>query len=212
MKQYEPDPHYINFFLKEYVSSINKILDGIFEEANNDFGLFISEEISQKNFEKKSRIKNDEKVSKFLDWYNVQHKKEDAKSSSNLIKRMIQLNQKKEMPRIKIMIKAKQRFLNDIFQEIKVGQSNGKLISKDDLKLEIKKQIPGFLERLNTKRKENREPIAKKNQIVANTFLEFEGKDFEIIYLSEIYLQTIKRIVNDSRNKIKELKFGQEII
>ena len=53
MKQYEPEPHYINFFLKEYVISINKILNGIFEEANNDFGLFISEEISQKNFEKK---------------------------------------------------------------------------------------------------------------------------------------------------------------
>ena len=65
---------------------------------------------------------------------------------------------------------------------------------------------------MNIKRKENREPQVKKNQIVASSFVEIDGKYFEIIYFSENYLKTIKRIVEDSRKKIKELKSNSKII
>ena len=212
MKQYEPDPFYINFFLNQYINSINKIFSGIFEEADKDFGLFISGVVSEKKFEEKNRRKKDKKVKEFLDWYKLQHKKEYGKSSSKFVKKIIQLNQTKKKLTIKVMIRSKQRLLNDIFQEIKINLRNGKLNSKEELKLEIKKQIPGFLERLNIKRKENREPILKKNQIVASTFVEIEGRDFEIIYFSEMYLKTVKRILNDSRNRIKELKSESKII
>ena len=212
MKQYEPEPYYINYFLKIYINSINKIFSGIFEEAASDFGLFISGKISHQKFEKVNQIKNDQKIKEFLDWYTHLHKKEDAKSSSKFIKRMIQTYQSKKIPKIKIMIRARQRFLNDIFQEIKIILKNGKLISKDELELEIRKQSPRFVERINIKRRENREPEVKKNHIIANTFVGIEGRDFEIIYLSEIYLKTLTRIVNDSRNKIKELKSDSKVI
>ena len=206
MKQYEPDPYYINYFLYTYINSINKIFNGIFEEAAIDFGLFVSGKITQQIFEEKNQVKNDIKINKFLDWYKLQQKRVDKKSSSKFIKEIIRLNQNKKILKIKIMIKAKQRFLDDIFQEIKIILRNGKLISKDELRLEISKQSPRFLEIINVKRKENREPIVKKNQIIANTFVEIEGKNFEIIYYSEMYLKTITKIVQDSRNKIKELK------
>ena len=211
MKQYEPDPYYVNYFLKIYINSINKIYAGIFEEAASDFGLFIPGKINQQTFEEKNLTKKDVKINEFLDWYKLQHKKVDGKSSSKFIQEIIQLNENKKL-KIKIMIRSKQRFLNDIFQEIKIILRNGKLISKEELRLEISKQSPKFLESINIKRKENREPMVKTNQIIASTFVEIEEKDFEIIYFSEMYLKTITKIVEDSRKKIKELKSKSQII
>ena len=63
MKQYEPDPYYISYFLKIYSNSINKIFSGIFEEAISDFGLYISEKINQQTFEKQNQTKKDESYS-----------------------------------------------------------------------------------------------------------------------------------------------------
>lgn len=51
IKQYDPDPFYVNYFFNEFINSINKTFDRIFEEANRDFGLFISEKISQETFQ-----------------------------------------------------------------------------------------------------------------------------------------------------------------
>ena len=37
IKQYDPDPFYVNYFFNKYINSINNIINGIFEEANIDF-------------------------------------------------------------------------------------------------------------------------------------------------------------------------------
>ena len=210
MKQYEPDPYYISYFLKIYSNSINKIFSGIFEEAISDFGLYISEKINQQTFEKQNQTKKDEKFQQFLDWYNLQQQKIEQKSSSKFIKEITKQNQTKKIIKIKIMIRAKQRFLDDIFQEIKINLKNGKLTSKEELRLEILKQTPQFLESINVKRKKNREPRVKQNQVVASTFIEINERDFEIVFLAENYFKTITKIIEDSRNKIKELKSNSE--
>ncbi|MCP2506568.1 MAG: hypothetical protein NLN56_06115, partial [Nitrosopumilus sp.] len=57
IKQYDPDPFYVNYFFDKYINSINNIINGIFNEANRDFGLFILEKISQKEFHEKANIK-----------------------------------------------------------------------------------------------------------------------------------------------------------
>ena len=87
MKQYEPDPYYINYFLKTYINSINKIFSSIFEDAASDFGLFISGKINQQTFEKENQTKNDEKINEFLDWYRIQHKKEMENLLQNSLKK-----------------------------------------------------------------------------------------------------------------------------
>ncbi len=46
IKQYDHDPYYVNYFFNEYINSVNDTFNGIFEEGNRDFGLFISEKIS----------------------------------------------------------------------------------------------------------------------------------------------------------------------
>ena len=212
MKQYEPDPYYINYFLNTYINSINKIFSGIFEGAASDFGLFISGKINQQAFEEKNQIKKDKVINQFLDWYKFQHINTEGKLSSKFFKEITQLYQTKKALKIKIMIRAKQRLLDDIFQEIEIILKNGKLISKEELRLEILKQSTFFLESINAKRKENREPLVKKNQIIPNTFVEIDERDFEIIYCSENYLKTATKIVQDSRKKIKELISDSKII
>jgi len=95
---------------------------------------------------------------------------------------------------------------DDINQEIKVPLSNEKLRSKEELDIEIKRQLPVFLEIINHKRREKNEPKIDNNQIIASTFLDIEDhKNIEIIYASEIYIPVMKRLVEEARMKIKEL-------
>ena len=38
IKQYDPDPFYVNYFFSKYINSIENIINEIFEKANTDFG------------------------------------------------------------------------------------------------------------------------------------------------------------------------------
>ena len=207
IKQYEPDPYYVNYFFNEYINSVNDTFNGIFEEGNRDFGLFISEKISQKNFDEKAKKKNDQNAIKFSEWYSIEYNQEHENPYPNFIKKICQFKNKFEkLPEIKIMIRASDRYKDDIYQQIKVNLSQEKLRSKEELEIEIKRQLPIFLEIINNKRSKNNEPKVGKNQVVASTFLDIEEcKDIEIAYAAEIYIPVIRRLVEESRKKIKEL-------
>ena len=41
IKRFDPDPYYVNYFFYMFIKSVNNVYNGIFEEANNDFGLSI---------------------------------------------------------------------------------------------------------------------------------------------------------------------------
>ncbi len=207
IKQYDPDPYYVNYFFNEYINSVNDIFNGIFEEGNRDFGLFISEKISQKKFDGKAKIKNDQYAMKFSEWYSIRYNQEHENSYPNFIKKICQFKNKfDKLPKIKIMIRASDRYEDDINQQIKVNLSHEKLRSKEELEIEIKRQLPIFLETINRKRSENNEPKVRENQVIASAFLEIEEyKDIEIVYAAEIYIPVIKRLVEESRKKIKEL-------
>ena len=207
IKQYDPDPYYVNYFFNEYINSVNDIFNGIFEEGNRNFGLFISEKISQKKFNGKAKIKNDQNAMKFSEWYLIRYNQEHENSYPNFIKKICQFKNKfDKLPKIKIMIRASDRYEDDINQQIKVNLSNEKLCSKEELEIEVKRQLPIFLETINRKRSENNEPKVRENQVIASAFLEIEEyKDIEIVYTAEIYIPVIKRLVEESKKKIKEL-------
>ncbi|MEK0365142.1 MAG: hypothetical protein QQN42_02175 [Nitrosopumilus sp.] len=207
IKQYDPDPYYVNYFFNEYINSVNDIFNGIFEEGNRDFGLFILEKISQKKFDGKAKIKNDQYAMKFSEWYSIRYNQEHENSYPNFIKKICQFKNKfDKLPKIKIMIRASDRYEDDINQQIKVNLSHEKLCSKEELEIEVKRQLPIFLETINRKRSENNEPKVRENQVIASAFLEIEEyKDIEIVYAAEIYIPVIKRLVEESRKKIKEL-------
>ena len=207
IKQYEPDPYYVDYFFNKYIDSVNDTFTGIFEEGNRDFGLFILENISQKKFDEKARKKDDQNAIKFSEWYSIKYNQEHENPYPNFIKKICQFKNKFEkLPKIKIMIRASDRYKDDIYQQIKVNLSHEKLRSKEELEIEIKRQSPIFLEIINHKRSKNNEPKVGKNQVIASTFLDIEEyKDIEIVYAAEIYIPVVKRLVEESRKKMKEL-------
>jgi len=207
IKQYDPDPFYVNYFFNKYINSINNIINGIFEEANIDFGLFIKEKISQKEFHEKANIKKDVNALKFSEWFSIKYKKEHENPYPNSMNKICQFkNENESLPKIKIMIRATERYKNDFNQEIKIDLRNRKIISKEQLDIEIKIQTPIFLETINTKRNEKNEPKVTKKKIIASAFVNLEkDNDVEIMYLCQIYTPVIRRLIDESRDKIKEL-------
>ncbi len=104
------------------------------------------------------------------------------------------------------MIRTSDRYKDDVYQQIKVNLSHEKLRSKEELDIEIKRQLPIFLEIINHKRDKNNEPKVGENQVIASTFLDFEEcENIEIVYAAEIYIPVMKRLIEESRKKIKEL-------
>jgi len=207
IKQYDPDPFYVNYFFTKYINSINNIINGIFEEANMDFGLFISEKITQRKFNEKANIKKDENALKFSKWFSKKNKKEHENPYPNHMNKIrLFKNENESLPKIKIMIRATERYKNDVYQEIKIDLKNGKIISREQLDIEIKRQIPIFLEIINAKRNQNDEAKVTNKKIISSAFVNLEkNNNIEIMYLCQIYTPVIKRLVDESRDKIKEL-------
>jgi len=207
IKQYDPDPFYVGYFFNRYISLRNNIITGIFEEVDRDFGLFLSDEITEKNFYKKAKLKNDKNAIKFSEWFRSKYAEEHDNAYPNFMNYICNFRNKfKKIPDVRIMIKALNRYKDDINQEIKVPLSNEKLRSKDELKIEIKRQLPIFLEVINHKRREKNEPRVEENQVTASAFCDSENyENIEIVHAAEIYIPVMKRLVEESRKKIKEL-------
>jgi hypothetical protein len=190
---------------------VNGVITGIFEEADRDFGLFISKQISEKEFYEKAKSKEDENAVKFSEWFSAKFIEEHKNPYPNFMNKIYNFKNKfKKLPQIKIMIRSSERYKDDINQQIKVNLSQEKLRSKDELEIEIKRQLPIFLEVINHKRREKNEPKVEENQVVASTFLDIENhKDIEIVYAVQIYIPVLKRLVEESRGKIRELTINQ---
>jgi len=207
IKQYDPDPFYIDYFFTKYIDSVNEVFNLIFEEASKDFGLFILEKSTQEKFLEKAKMKNDKNAIKFSEWYLKKFNQEHENPLPNAIKKICNFkNKSKKIPEIKIMIRASERYKDDVNQEIKINLTNKKLRSKEELSIEINRQLPIFLEIINHKRKKRNEPKVDENQVTTSAFMNIEDhKDIEIAYISEIYISVLKRMVEETRKKIKEL-------
>ena len=129
IKQYDPDPFYIDYFFTKYIDSVNEVFDLIFEEASKDFGLFILEKSTQEKFLEKAKIKNDKNAIKFSEWYLKKFNQEHENPLPNAIKKICNFkNKSKKIPEIKIMIRASERYKDDVNQEIKINLRKTKII------------------------------------------------------------------------------------
>ncbi len=207
IKQYDPDPFYVRYFFDQYISLRDDTIAGIFKEANRDFGLFLSDPITEKNFAEKAKLKDDKDAIEFSEWFKIRYIEEHRNPYPSFINDICNFRDKfQKLPEIKIMIRATDRYKDDIKQQIRVGLSQEKIRSKYELESEIKRQLPIFLEIINHKRREKNEPKVKGEQVIASAFLDIENhKDVEIIYTAEIYIPVMRRLVEESRKKIREL-------
>lgn len=206
--QYEPDPYYVNYFFNSYLFSINKVYFEIFREACREFGLFTSEKYTRDAFLEKANEKNDQKAVDFVSWFDKKYDKEHENVYPDFIRKCCKIqNENRKLSKIKIMIRAKERYEDDPNQEILVGLKNEKLRSMEELQIEVKRQMPVFLEIINYKRSEKNEPKINEKQVITSTFLDIEqnGDDIEIVYASKIYISVMQRLIIDVRKKIIEL-------
>lgn len=208
IKQYDPEPFYVNYFFIKYLSTIENIINRIFEEANTDFGLFVIGKITQKKFNDKAKIKQDFDALKFSEWFSNKYEIEHKNPYPNFMNKILQYKKtNKKLPEIKIMIRAIERYKDDIYQKINVDLKNKKIISKEQLEIEIRRQLPVFLEIINKKRNSKDEPKVSKKKITSSAFLTLEdGQNIEIMYLCQIYTPVIRRLIDESREMIKEIK------
>jgi len=206
INHFDPDPYYVNYFFKAYLQSVIDVYDEILEEANRDFGLFISGKCTKEKFERKAIKKNDQQALRFLSWFNENYENEHNSSYPNFIKKIIYFfKESNHLPKITIKIRANLRYKDDVFQTIQVELSKGKIRSKEELQIEMKRQTPIFLEIINQKRKNKNEPKVAENQVIASAFLEIKNHQVEISHACEIYLPVMKRLLDESRNEIKRL-------
>lgn len=206
IKYFEPDPYYTRYFFEKYIKSIESFYQQIFEEANRDFGLFVKENCDKTKFTNKAIEKKDKKALEFVNWFNKKFDDVHVNIFPKFIKNTLSLYKTKKLSNIKIMLRAKERYKDDVFQEIIVPLSQGKIRSTDELKVEIQRQLPVFLELINHKRQKYTEPKVDENQVVASVFLDV-GKleNMEIVYACQIYIPVMKQFLVSARNKIKHL-------
>jgi len=204
---FNPDPFYVNYFFKNFLISVNRFYDEIFEEANRDFGLFVSGKCTREKFESKSVSKNDSKALEFLSWFEQHYKEEHEKYYPSFIKKVSDyFEMYGELPKTTIKLIPNKVYKDDIPQEIKVDLTKEKLRSKESLLIEIKRQVPMYLEIINQKRRNNDEPKIPENQIIASTFLELQNyENMEIPYCCKVYLPVMNRFLEESRKEIRRL-------
>ena len=206
IKHFEPDPYYVNYFFKLFIKSADKVYDKIFEEADTEFGLFVLGNCDKKKFYEKALLKKDEKALEFVNWFENKIKNEHKPQVPNFMKKVIKFqNKNRKLPKIKIMIRAKERYPKDINQEILIDLVNGKLKSREELEIEIKRQIPMFLEIINKKRSSCSEPKVNQKQVTASTFMQIkENEEYDIVNACEIYISVLKRILIETREEINK--------
>lgn len=206
--QYEPDPFYVNYFFNSYIFSINKVYFEIYREACRDFGLFTSKKYTREVFLEKAKEKNDQKAIDFISWFDKKFDEEHKNVYSDFIRKCCKIqDENRKLPKTKIMIRAKERYEDDPIQEIQVSLKNEKLRSVQELQIEVKRQLPVFLEIVNYKRNKNNEPQINEKQIIISIFLDVEqnGEYIEIAEATKIYIPILKRLIIELRKKITEL-------
>ena len=140
LKQYDPDPYYVSFFFNQYTNAIKNIINGIIEEANRDFGLFIHGKISYETFQQKAKYKNDLSAIKFAEWFFKKYEEEHANLYPSIMKKILNFKEiSQKIPTIKLMIKPRKRYDGDFNQEVQINQKPNK---RENLMMEIDKQIP----------------------------------------------------------------------
>ncbi len=206
IKHFEPDPYYTKYFFENYIKSVQSFYQQIFEEANRDFGLFVKDNCNKDKFAKKAKEKKDKNALEFVNWFNKEFDRVHVNIFPKFIKNILHLDNIKKVVNIKIMLRAKERYKDDIFQEIIVPLSQGKIRSKDELEIEIQRQLPVFLELINHKRQKFTEPRVNENQVVASVFSDIdELENMEIVYACQVYIPLMKQFLISARNKIKHL-------
>lgn len=230
IRRYDPDPHYTGYYFGRYLVAAGAAVDGIFAEADADFGLFAGGRITQEAFAA-SLKHGDTGAAEFLEWYENKH----SEWHSGLYPRMMNSVRKTVNSgrgiRIEIMIRAADRYKDDPVYHIGMNMTiDGRLRSKPELDVAVRRHAPIFAEVVNHKRRLRNEPLADVRRVAASAFAVVADADaheqaassitataapagtlaphqmvMELAYSTKVYTQLLRRIVEESRLKMRSI-------
>ena len=203
---YDPDPTYVANLLVEFSISADHVFDSIFEEADNSFGLFVKDKITEHSFRARAVERNDQKALEFCEWFAINYINEHKMSYPSFIDKVRQfIRCNGRSPTVKTMMIAQDRYHDDPAQEI-IDVHGRRVRSKIDVQSSMRRQMTSFLMIINNKRTRAREPQVTDNQVISTTFAEIEDTSMEIVYATRVYIPMMVRIKDESRLKINEFR------
>lgn len=233
IKRYDPDPHYTGYYFGRYIRAVNLAIDGIFAEADIDFGLFTGGSITQEIFADSLKRRGDQSAAAFLKWYEDRYPEWHSGAypqMMDVVRRVTNMTGHKV--EIEIMIRAADRYKDDPVHHLGAGLTrNGRLRSEMELDVAVRRNTALFVEVINHKRRSRDEPVTDARRLVTSTFAVINAPSthessagmstlgaessgaltrigtppqivMELAYSTEIYIQVIKRIVEESRQEI----------
>ncbi len=205
MKRFDPEPLYVHKFLIDFLNLSEKIVEGILEEADRDFGLFVGNKLTLRKFEEKAKEKKEKIALRFASWFKSYYKEEHKLPYPNSIQHArayLKTNKTLPLPRIKLL--SKSRYKGDPSHPIPVPLNNGRLVSRVDLEASVDRNKPFALDIINSKRAKEGQPSVSNKDITSAAFLEISEKEFEVAYSCQLYLSTLRNLISESRRKIRE--------
>jgi hypothetical protein len=181
IENYDPDPYYVKYYFKNFLDLINKIINNIFKEADIRFGTFI-DKYDKETFEQKARKKNDKNAIKFVEWFEKKYENSHESPYPHFIKKIREDYRCGKELELKIMLRAKERYENDVPYVMPMRLSNKKIPSRGELLVEIQKHTSIFLDLMNSKRRNNDEPQIGPKDVIASSYEAYDGIDTHVIH------------------------------
>lgn len=217
IRLHNPDPHYTGHHFEQYLRAANAAVDGIFHTAGIDFGLLacMGKPATRDSFEYaiRERGRRDALASEFLKWYDAQHSGPWHSAvytrAVGAARHMIRTHGR--APGVRIMISVSDGYADDPSYEVDTAglTSRGRLRSRDEMSVEVRRRLPAFLDMVNDKRRRRGEPAASAGNVGAFCFavVRHGGKTHavEMARAADVYVQALQRMISESEVRIREL-------
>lgn len=206
IEKFNPEPFYVNKFFLEFLSSAINVIESVISEADRDFGLFIKGKAGFDKFREKASDKNDQNALEFIRWYESRLEKENQFPNAKFVWSCMTIFENNAMiPSSDIFLKPRDMTTGDICYPLNTKLRDGRIIDKEELRKSIEYNIPLFVQIINEKRKLNSNPRILKNNVCVCALIDFDGRYFEVIECCKIYLTILDEIIDEAREKIREL-------
>ncbi|MCE2498886.1 MAG: hypothetical protein J4F28_07890 [Nitrosopumilaceae archaeon] len=217
IRLHNPDPYYTGHHFEQYLRAANAAVDGIFHTAGIDFGLLpcMGKPATRDSFEAaiRERGRRDALASEFLEWYDAQH---SGPWHSAVYTRAVGAARRTvrthgRAPGVRIMISASDGYADDPSYEVDTAglTSRGRLRSRDELSVEVRRRLPAFLDMVNDKRRRSGEPAASAKDVGAFCFavVRHGGKTHavDMARAADVYVQALQRMISESEARIRDL-------
>ena len=218
IRLHNPDPYYAGRHFEQYLRAANAAVDGIFHTAGIDFGLLPCRgtPAARDSFEAaiRGRGGRDASASEFLEWFDARHSGTWHSAvytrAVGAARRMVRAHGR--APGVRILIGVSDGYADDPSYEVDTAglTYRGRLRSRDELSVEVRRRLPAFLDLANDTRRRSGEPAVSAKDVGAFCFavVRHEGGETNTVEMAreaDVYVQALQRMISESEARIRDL-------